>query len=72
MALKTINTKQEGDRGYIAGLNGSRVGLYAKGLYEAKQAAVAHFKPSKKNAGLLWVELAEDDQGNQVTTFIDS
>lgn len=61
METKPINEKKPGDSPYIAGLNGKKVGFYAASLWDAKQFAVAHFKPSKKNAGLLWVELAEED-----------
>ena len=46
---------------YIAGFKGVEVELYASGLYDAKQTAVEHFRPSKKDAGLLWVELALED-----------
>lgn len=59
--MDILNTKQDGDRAYIAGHQGKKVGLYAKDLWSAKQAATAHFKPSKKTAGLLWVELAEEN-----------
>ncbi len=70
MGLKVINSKAEGDHGYIGGYQGTRIGVYAKDLWAAKQAVVAHFKPSKKNAGLVWVELAEHEDGTPVTTFI--
>lgn len=42
---------------YVAGLNGARLTVYAGSLYAAKQAAVQTWKPLKKDAGLLWVEL---------------
>ena len=58
--MKTINTKGPADYPYIAGFKGEKVGLYAKSLAAAKQAAVEHFKPKKKDAGLLWVEFAEE------------
>lgn len=60
MDIQSINKKQDGDKPYVAGLNGKKIGFYTKDLWSAKQFAVAHFKPSKKNAGLLWVELAEE------------
>lgn len=69
--MKIINTKQADCLGYIAGYMNHQVGLYAPSLWEAKQLAVAHFKPSKKNAGLLWVTIAEDAQGQPVTQFPD-
>lgn len=47
------------DRTYVAGLNGKKVALYAASLAAAKQVAVEHFRPKKKDAGLLWVELAD-------------
>lgn len=53
--------------GYIAGFNGDEtIEIYATSLYAAKQQAMAHFKPSKKNAMLVWVVLAEKD-GQPVT-----
>ncbi|QEM41140.1 hypothetical protein HYP85_gp043 [Pseudomonas phage Zuri] len=60
MNIKPINEKKDGDRPYIAGYLNQKIGLYAKDLWAAKQLAVTHFKPSKKNSGLLWVELAEE------------
>ncbi|QHJ81335.1 MAG: hypothetical protein [Bacteriophage sp.] len=61
MRANPINEKQEGDSPYIAGLNGKTIGFYAAGLWPAKQFATNHFKPKKKEAGLLWVELAEEE-----------
>lgn len=58
--LTVINTRGPVDYPYIAGLNGKKVGLYARSLTAAKQTAVEHFKPKKRDMGLLWVELAED------------
>lgn len=59
--MQIINEKQEGDKPYITGYKGSKVGLYAPSLYAARVKAETHFKPSKKDKGLLWVELAEED-----------
>jgi len=60
-ALTVINAKTTSlDRAYVAGLNGRKVGLYARTLAMAKQRAVEHFRPKKKNLGLVWVELAEE------------
>ncbi len=47
--------------GYIAGFKGRKLEIQAESLYAAKVQALEHFKPSKKDAGLLWVELAERD-----------
>lgn len=52
--------------GYVAGLNGQQVDIYAPNLAAAKAAAVAHFKPSKKNLPLVWVGLAEKPGGEPV------
>lgn len=49
----------EGKNGYICGFKGKKFECYADTLSDAKNKAKAHFKPSKKDAGLLWVELAE-------------
>lgn len=54
-----INERSTGDHGYVAGFMNERVGIYARSLAAAKQKAVEHFKPKKRNAGLLWTELAE-------------
>lgn len=59
--METINKKRSIDKAYIAGLNGKKVGLYAQSLAEAKQRAIEHFKPKKKDRGLLWVELATEE-----------
>lgn len=49
---------------YIAGFKGVKVELYASGMLDAKQTAVEHFRPSKKDAGLVWVESAQEDDDN--------
>lgn len=59
--MQIVNEKQEGDNPYITGYKNQKVGLYANSLYAARVKAEAHFKPTKKDAGLLWVELAEED-----------
>lgn len=56
-----INSKSLSSKPYIAGFKGKQVGLYANDLWDAKQTAVAYFKPNKRDAGLLWVELADSD-----------
>jgi len=45
------------DHTYLAGYLDKRVTLFASSLAAAKQKAVEHFKPKKRTAGLLWVEL---------------
>ena len=47
--------------GYVAGFNGQQVEVWANSLWAAKQEALKVFKPSKKQAGLVWVLLAEQD-----------
>lgn len=59
--MQIINEKREWDKPYITGYKGSKVGLYAPSLYAARVEAETHFKPTKKDKGLLWVELAEED-----------
>lgn len=59
--LKIINKKGYTDVAYIAGFNGQKVGLYAKSLADAKQTAVEHFRPKKKQTSLVWVERAEEE-----------
>ena len=60
MEANPVNEKKPGDHPYTAGLNGKKIGLYAASLYAARQFAESHFKPKKKEQGLLWVELAEE------------
>jgi hypothetical protein len=55
--------------GYIAFYNGKQTEIYADSLYEAKQKAVAFFKPRKSQAHMVHVELAELG-GHQVTSVI--
>ncbi len=56
-----INKKGIGDVAYIAGLNGKKVGIYAESLFQAKQRAIEHFRPKKKERTLVWVELATEE-----------
>jgi len=64
--IKPINTKAPGDCGYVAGYQGKTIALYAAGLFAAKEKAVEHLKVTRKNAGLLWVNLAERADGSTV------
>lgn len=52
--------------GYVAFYNGKRHELHAAGLWPAKQAAIAYFKPPKSKQHLVSVVLAELD-GKPVT-----
>ena len=47
-------------RGYIAIYKSRSVEVYAESLLEAKEKAIAHFNPSKRDMGILVVMLAED------------
>ena len=60
-----LNRPKAIDHPYIAGFEGKKVGLYASSLLAAKQKAVEHFRPSKKKAGLIWVELAHETNTDQ-------
>jgi len=62
--MEIINRKGIIDHSYIAGFKGEKIGLYARSLSAAKQTAVEYFKPKKKDSGLLWVELAEEDNND--------
>ena len=60
MSNDPINRKGIGDRLYVAGSgSGNKVYLHAESLAEAKQRAVEHFRPKKKELGLIWVELVD-------------
>lgn len=59
--MEVINQKTDGDRSYIAGFVGKKVGIYAATLSAAKDIAIKHFKPSKKNMGLFWIQIAEEE-----------
>lgn len=54
------------DHVYLAGLNQQRVCLFAETLAQAKQRAVEHFRPKKRDLGLLWVELLEKNDNTPV------
>lgn len=65
MDLTPINQKQPGDCGYICTFDGKNVALYAKDLYAAKKAAIAHFKPRKSKEHLVTPYLCEKQDGSQ-------
>lgn len=58
--------------GYIAFYGGKRIEIHADSLYAAKLKAIEMLKVPKSKQGLLAVELAETDEGGQVTTTITS
>lgn len=57
MTTVFINKQGPIDHTYLAHFKGEAVVVYARSLFEAKQRAVEHFKPKKKDAGLLAVNL---------------
>lgn len=58
--------------GYVAYFNGRRHELRASSLYEAKQRAIAHFKPRKSQEHMVAVVLAERSDGTPVVhTAVD-
>ena len=50
-----INRKRAGDSLYMVGNGKDQEHLYAEHLAEAKQRAIEHFRPKKKDRGLIWV-----------------
>lgn len=56
-----INEKKFNDKPYVAFLNGTRIELYAQTLYAAKQKAIEHFRPKKRDLHKVNVVLAEED-----------
>ncbi len=68
--VKDLNTKTDGDLGYIAVYKGKGYGVYAKSLSDAKDTAVRLLKAKKR-----WdvdVYLCEKPDGSQVTQTITS
>ena len=66
MATTPINQKQPGDSGYVYFYNSQRIELYAKNAADAKDKAVAHFKPPKSKRHMVHGMIAEDKDGQQV------
>ena len=58
--MNFINKPTETSREYNAGLNVKNIKLYADTAYEAITLAKNHFKPSKKNEGLVWIHLVSE------------
>lgn len=55
--MVTINRKREGDNIYEAGFKGSKIIVHAVTLNQARQRALEHFRPHKKERDLIWVSL---------------
>jgi hypothetical protein len=60
------STKGNEMNGYLAFFKEKKLEIYAPSLYAAKLKAVAEFKPSKKDSGLVSICLAEVS-GKQIT-----
>jgi hypothetical protein len=58
-----INTQGPIDHAYVTHFKGQAAGVYARSLFEAKQRSIEHFKPKKKDVGLLAVNLYELGEG---------
>lgn len=56
---ETINIKRPGDHFFIAQFEDDRVHLYAKNVASARQRAVEHFRPKKKQLNNVWVEIVK-------------
>ena len=67
----TINSKQDGDCGYVFFYHGKRIELYAKTLFDAKQLAVAHFNPPKSKQHMVHGQIAENQDGTPVHHVAD-
>lgn len=67
----TVHTESKPLNGYIALFKGRRAEIRAASLYAASEEARRLFKPSKRDVGLLSVNLAEL-AGEQVTTTADT
>lgn len=67
----TINQKQDGDCGYVFFYHGNRIEIYAKTLFDAKQLAVAHFKPPKSKQHMVHGMIAENQDGTPVHHVAD-
>jgi hypothetical protein len=56
--------------GYVAGLQGAKLEIYAPDLASARRAALAFWSPFKKDLPYLWVLLAEKPGGEQVVQVV--
>jgi hypothetical protein len=61
-----INTPADGKCGYMAFYNGKKAEVWADTLSDAKERAVAYFKPAKSKRHMVSVVLCETN-GEQVT-----
>lgn len=68
MARKQIGS---GQYGYVAGYASREIEVWADGLWPAKQAALAEFKPPKSRAHEVWVILAYKDGDPVVHVAVD-
>jgi hypothetical protein len=60
--IRDLNTKSDGDCGYVAVFKGKGYGVYAQTLSDAKDKAVALLKARKRHD--VDVYLAETDDGS--------
>lgn len=61
--MTTINQKAQGQSGYIFFYNRKQVALYADNLLDAKNVALAHFRPPTSKRHLVHGMIAEDSTG---------
>lgn len=66
----TPDVASEPKLGYVCFFKNERHELYAKSLWDAKQKAIAFFKPKRKDEYMVSVLLAEKD-GSPVTHVAD-
>jgi hypothetical protein len=57
--------------GYVGFYNQQRVEVHAKGMWEAKEKVVRHFKVPKSKQGLVAVVLAERPDGTAVPVVLE-
>lgn len=57
--------------GYVAGLHGAKLEVYAPSQAAALRAALDFWKPFKKDRPYVWVKLAERPDGSQVVHVAD-
>lgn len=70
MQVTAPETVTEPKLGYVCFFKNARHELFAKSLWDAKQKAIAFFKPKRKDEHLVSVHLAEKD-GVSVTHVAD-
>jgi hypothetical protein len=59
-----------GQYGYLAGLHGATLEVYAPTKAAALRAALDFWKPFKKDRAYVWVELAEKPDGTPVVHVV--